>query len=530
VSRRQLLAPLVGLVALVATTPAHASSSFQWGVAAGDVTSTSAILWSKTDHPGAVRFEVALVPHPHFDLQQSPKVVASKARDDTLRAKVSGLKPGTRYYFGFTDGHDVSPVGTFKTAPAPTSTQTIRFGWSGDEDGTPAPGKKTPYWNSLQVLGRMAAERNDFNVNLGDTIYSDSEVPGVEGKQQALTVPQKWAKYDLIVSQRNAQKFRDSGATYWHWDDHEFINDFSPAENTFSASGGTKVDIAGSTLYKRGKQAFLDWMPTGFRNGTGLYRTFRWGKSLEVFMLDERSFRSAKAASACINPQSGQPDLAPTAPQRTRDVFAIIVPSLSQPVSQSCLDTIRNPARTFLGAAQWAAFTRDLRASTATWKVVMTEMEAKQYYSLPYDRWEGYEAERQRLLNLLKTVPNTVLLATDVHANLAVDARLQTLEDPGPVNSGVFEMSTGPVATKNFNQEISDAVNNPAAGNLVVSAFLKPPPPNGIGMDCVASKVFSYGEVTASPTTLKIQPKDQNGAPVKQDDGTPCGPFTMTAK
>lgn len=38
----------------------------------------------------------------------------------------------------------------------------------------------------------MAAERNHFNINLGDTIYSDSEVGGVP---PALTIPAKWAKY-----------------------------------------------------------------------------------------------------------------------------------------------------------------------------------------------------------------------------------------------------------------------------------------------------------------------------------------------
>jgi hypothetical protein len=91
-------------------------------------------------------------------------------------------------------------------------------------------------------------------------------------------------------------------------------------------------------------------------------------------------------------------------------------------------------------------------------------------------------------------------------------------------------MSTGPVATKNFNLEISDTTGNPSSGDLVTAAFLKPPPPNGIGMDCAATKVFSYGQVTVNATTLKIEPKDSKGVAVNQDDGSPCGPFTLTAK
>jgi alkaline phosphatase D len=519
---------LLSLAALaLMSASASASSPFKWGVAAGDTSSSSAILWSKAKAAGryTVRYGTTR------KLRNGHKVArATKGHDNTLRASIGKLRSDTRYFFRWKRGGATSEVGTFRTAPAAGADKTIRFGWSGDMDATAAPGKTKPYWNDFGVLGRMAREGNAFNVMLGDTIYSDTEVPGKEGKERALTVRAKHAKYRLVRDQANTRRFMRSSGTYWHWDDHEFINDFSPAESSFDASGsGPPVKLSGKVLYQRSKQAFLDYSPA--RAGKlGLYRTARWGKNLEVFFLDERSFRSAKSAADCINPQTNSPDLAPTAPQRVRNVFAAIVPSLSQPVSAACLAAIRNPARTMLGAAQWARFQKDLTSSTATFKVVMTELEAKQYYTLPYDRWEGYEADRVRLLDLLGSVKNTVLLATDVHANLAVDARYQTLEDGGARPSGVFEMSTGPVATKNFNLEISDATGNKSAGDLVSTAFLKPPPPNGIGMDCAATKVFSYGEVTVTGTTLKIEPKDTAGKPVAEDDGTPCGPFTIAAK
>ncbi len=53
----------------------------------------------------------------------------------------------------------------------------MRFAISGDADATPGTNGK-PAYNAFQVYGRMAAEGNDFNINLGDTIYSDSEVAG----------------------------------------------------------------------------------------------------------------------------------------------------------------------------------------------------------------------------------------------------------------------------------------------------------------------------------------------------------------
>ena len=72
--------------------------------------------------------------------------------------------------------------------------------------------------------------------------------------------------------------------------------------------------------------------------------------------------------------------------------------------------------------------------SDARFKVIMNELPIQQYYILPYDRWEGYEAERQEMLSFLRDrgIKNTIFLTTDVHATLVNDARFQTLESGGP--------------------------------------------------------------------------------------------------
>ena len=62
-----------------------------------------------------------------------------------------------------------------------------------------------------------------------------------------------------------------------------------------------------------------------------------------------------------------------------------------------------------LGAQQYAAFTKAIKASTATWKVVVNEVPIQQYYALPYDRWEGYEAEREKLLHLADELHQRVI-------------------------------------------------------------------------------------------------------------------------
>ena len=86
--------------------------------------------------------------------------------------------------------------------------------------------------------------------------------------------------------------------------------------------------------------------------------------------------RCAKAdeGGTCNNPSTGEPDVAPTAPQSVRNVFAVLVPPLAQPVSAACLEAIRSEDRTYLGKRQLRRFLREIRRSDARFKVVMNEL------------------------------------------------------------------------------------------------------------------------------------------------------------
>jgi alkaline phosphatase D len=517
------------ITVLLVTAPAAAANGgnarFTDGVTAGDVTASSAILWGHADRSSAVVLELARDRRLRRGLRRFA-LLARRSNDNTVQRKVRGLRPGARYWYRFRAGRGRSSVGTFVTAPPAGANATVEFAWSGDTDFNTAPGQSRPFWNSGGVFARMRAERNDFNIHLGDTIYSDSEIPG-RLRPLALTVRRKWAKYKTNIANRPLRSLRRSAGFYSHWDDHEFINDFSPAENTFSGSG-YEVDINGRVLYRRGMRAFRDYAPVTYSKRRGLYRTVRWGRNLELFFLDQRSFRSAKAddGGVCDNPLSGAADLAPTGPQSVRSAFAAAIPSLAQPVSQACLDAIRSPDRTYLGRRQVRRFLRDVHRSTARFKVIVNELPIQQYYVLPYDRWEGYEAERQRVLRGLQDVKNVIFLTTDVHATLVNDARFQTLEPGGPRNSGILDVTVGPVATANLGIEISDATGVTGAGTLVDTAFFEPQPPSGVGMRCSILDQFSYGEVRVTARRLMITPKGIDGRRQRNGD-RPCGPFVL---
>ena len=506
--RRLLLA---GLVAAVLVPAAAAAPGFRYGVAAGEITSTSAVLWTRSNELGPVKLYVWPAPRkgmPPVQITLRP----TNARDRVVQRRVHGLKPDTAYTYLFSTPYKKTSIatgGAFRTAPSPGQAATIRFAITGDADGARDPKTGKPAYNLFQVYGRMAAERNHFNINLGDTIYSDSEVAGLP---PALSVAAKWRKYRENLGFAHLRNLRRGTGLYSHWDDHEFVNDFTRPEH-------------GGTIYAAGARAFRDYAPVTYSDASGLYRTFRWGKHLELFFLDERSFRSGKVRTVCGN------DLAPTAPQEVRNAFAALVPALTNPVPQACLDAIADPSRTMLGARQYAAFTKAIKASTATWKVIVNEVPIQQYYALPYDRWEGYAAERERLLTFLRdNVRNVVFLTTDTHANFVNEVRLRTLAPGGPVGTGMWEVVTGPVATNTQNKEVDDTLGRPGMGSAIVALFYKPAPPRGVGMACASGNVYSYASVRVTGATLTVTPRDSAGKLVREETGVPCGPFVFRAR
>lgn len=109
---------------------------------------------------------------------------------------------------------------------------------------------------------------------------------------------------------------------------------------------------------------------------------------------------------------------------------------------------------------------------------------------------------------MLQQIPGVVSLSTEVHANFLNDIRFETLGAGGPVNSGVLEAVTGPLATKSYALEINDTVDNDSAAELVHDLFLKPEPPGGVGMQCAAMDVFSYAQVEVSERQLTIRFRD----------------------
>ena len=479
--------------------PASAGAvQFPDGVASGDVTSNRAVLWTRVDVAENIKVEGWTNSSLSGPKAFKGKMKTSAARDNTVKIEVTGLQPSTQYWYQFQKDADVSPVGTFRTAPNPNVPANVKFTYSGDSDGFKV-GGVNPF-NNWETLNAAQQHNGDFFVYLGDTIYSDSSNrPG----GPATTLADYRDAYKLQRTYSNLTNLLASTSTIALMDDHEVQNDYD----------GQTVNPA---RYAAGRQAFLEYMPireTGYPHdpscaGDPLYRTFKWGSEVEVFVLDERSCRSGSVEAApCFG------DLGPTLPTAIRQTspFSLF---LSPTPPAGCLAAINNPSRTMLGPVQKAKFKNDLINSTAKHKLVISELAIQQFHALPYDRWEGYGAERTELLEFVENngIDNVAFLTTDNHGTLQNEVSVDNFSDPTPI---LNETITGPIATNTFQNEVIQVAG--PLGLFVFNLVL-----NLDNINCRHLDKYSYAlvDVNATAGTATVSSRDSNGA-VIQDQNVP---------
>ncbi|MEZ5404097.1 MAG: alkaline phosphatase D family protein [Bryobacteraceae bacterium] len=472
---------------LCAATLAAQSTSprFPAGVASGEVTAYSAVLWTYTR--SALDLEVELARDAAFSSTVfRASTSANAANGFTAKVEAWPLVPSTTYYYRWKAGFEVSDTGRFRTAPAASDTAGLRFVFAGDSDGTRIDGR--PAYNEFEVLDAARREDPDFFVYLGDTVYTDS---GKRSTGPAATLDEYRAAYLQNRTYPALLELMRSTSTYAVWDDHEFRNDFYP-------------DGFGPALYRIGRQAFLEWMPvrdsflpTGVEcAGPPMLRVIRWGVEAVLIVLDERSCRSPSAARACRG-SSGEPDLAPTLPASVRALAG-----LRDPVSPACLAAIADPTRTMLGRTQRELLFLVLRYFPARFKFVVSEVPMTRLYALPYDRWEGYAAERETILRFIagNRIPNVVFVAADLHATVLSPL---SVELDGETVPAATEIVTGPIAVDPL---LSTLSSYPAFD----PAYVKLLPPLA-GVECADIEQMAYGVAEVDQGEARLAVKNKAG-------------------
>ena len=312
--------------------PLRGANPLPQGIAVGDVTSQSALLWLRTEGPQTVQIEWASVAA--WDLMSKMATIRSPAartavfvtsadRDYTLTIPLDGLASATRYRYHVLVGQaqgeplTVAARGEFTTLPDAANSAPVTFAWSGDLGGQRRCRRGAAGYPIFDV---MRAQQLDFFLFLGDTMYADHLCPSPPNEPGADFLATTLAEYRARHrDQRGAEalrRFLDSVPVYVIWDDHEVRNNFAgPFDSQMPA----------------GRQALREYWPIRVApdDPHRLYRTVRAGADLEVFILDTRQYRSRNAD------QDG-------------------------------------PAKTMLGERQLQWLLSGLTESTATWKVIVT--------------------------------------------------------------------------------------------------------------------------------------------------------------
>jgi hypothetical protein len=484
VPRLSLFALLV-LGAIVPAAPAVAAG-YREGVAAGNATATTARLWTRAPKPGPLTLQVSA----HPDFAGTPAEVdleAHAVHGNAVAATVRGLRPGRAYWYRFTQGGAVSPLGRFRTAPAPAAEAPVRFSVLAGLDAAADP--------RLRVLDRVTNRPNAFNVLLGEAVSTAGTTTLAEAR----------ARYSRLLTVPAMVQLRARAGLYATW------------------GGG---EAAGTGPVRR---AFTEALPVQSSPATGFYRSVRWGETLELFVLDERTFRGRDASGACANPLVGFPDPAPTIPQPLREAWGktVVYPLLAQ-VSDGCLRNLRSPRRTMLGHDQLAALRRDIAGSTARFKVLLSEHPLTQLYFDPYGRFEGYEAERSKLVAFLRdNVDGLVVMSAGGAGGVVAPVRTQTLEPPNPSLTGYLDVGAGPVAGATFEDRIRARLAEGDDYRKVSRVFFKRQPPEGAGVICAAGDRRNFAQVEVRDSRMTIRLIGADGRIVHDRDGTPCGPFRV---
>lgn len=376
------------------------------GVTVAEVDDRSARIWAAGDGPGTLRVEVR--PEGGTRVVAAGSVPLGPAF--TGHVRVEGLRPDTAYTaVAWVDGAADPPrPARFHTAPAPAHFAPVLFAWGGDLGGQDACRDLDA---GYPIFGPLRHLHPAFFLALGDMVYADDACtavgrygnPQLPGPVRSATVEafRDWWRYNLADPGWRA--VRATTPVVGVWDDHEVVNDFGPAADTRDQPPYTP----GEHLMPLGERAFREFTPLP----DTLHRSLRWGKALELVVLDARSHRSAATG----------PD---------------------------------DATKTMVGAEQRAWAVDTLTRSDAVWKLVVSSVPLSAPTGRPdaRDGWSpvggvgGYLTELRGLFAALADVDNLVFLTTDVH--YAAAFRYRPLPDrpdvvfheliSGPLNAGLF--------------------------------------------------------------------------------------------
>ena len=535
----------------VAPIPAAEPLRITHGIASGDVTATGAVIWARANRAAQMIVEYTSASAASWPPSRQTGPVVESATDFTGKVVLQGLGPDTRYlywvrFIASGDGLEtVSEAGQFRTAPADGATRPLTFVWWGDLGGQQY--CRDPE-RGYAIFTQMARLTPDVAIANGDSVYADGVCPPVTphpdhprnllssdpetaAHQVIPATDPRWktegevlaafrAKWKYNLEDEAYRRFRAQTPHVFQWDDHEVINDWYPGEDRIGAIRGTQDSRPISALTGPARKSFFESTPIRPDPDGRIYRSFRFGKLAELFLLDARSYRDD--------------NILPDGTGKVLDVR----------LRNGDRRRLEGKAKSILGASQREWLLQGLRGAQArgvVWKIISSDdplsspsgsyqLFAPEGPMTPLyhvrDGWAagmrlntdtdgnqgnplGFESELRAILAFIKSegITNVVWLATDVHY-----ARLLRYEPGGDLAGLVFhEFIAGPANAGSFPPRDLSRTFSP------IELFVRERRP-----DPARPSFFNFGVLRiAADGLLTVEIRDAAGSVAHDERGRP---------
>ena len=458
---------------VLAAAPAH----FTHGVASGDPLQDRVILWTRV-LPGSGQPETLNVGWEIATDQRFNNIVSTgntqtgPARDFTVKVDATGLNAGQSYFYRFTAEGITSVTGRTRTLPSAGVAQArlAVVSCSNYPQG---------YFNAYREI---AARDCDAVLHLGDYIYEYADGGyanpqilekgrHVEPVHEIVSLEDYRMRYGLYRTDADLQAVHQAHPFICVWDDHEITN------NTYKTGAENHNPDRGEGDFEPRRtaaiQAFYEWLPIRERGSIAegiIYRSFDVGDLASLIMLDTRlvgrdqqlthdmnidQLRSQLADPARSMLGAEQESFLASELQRSKDAG---IPW--QVIGQQVVMGRKN-----IPQLADEEFPVDVREAMRNSRYAMLRQRGQLGLPLNLDAWDGYPANRERVLQQFREhANNVVVLAGDTHSAWAFDLH----DEDG--DAVAVEFGTPSVTSPGFENFM------PLPEDQLVSAFMRNSP------------------------------------------------------